>query len=167
VGSTGAKAARTRRRAGAQSRHCAAAALRSSLAPSSVRSRRAPFAAAPATTAARPRGRGGATTATRGPDPAIRCEIAAMRGGMCACSAAPLLGRLVDRGSGGCGLRARAAALCLRGNFSRGVAGSPWRRARGRVGKGKWVLVYSCCPCLVFGHSARDSWGLFSCNFFL
>lgn len=36
VGSTGAKAPRTRRRAGAQSRHCAAAALSSSLAPSSL-----------------------------------------------------------------------------------------------------------------------------------
>ena len=56
VGSTGAKEARTRRRTGAQSRLCAAAALRSSLAPSSVRSRCAPFAVAPTTTAAPPVG---------------------------------------------------------------------------------------------------------------
>ena len=74
VGSTGAKAARTRRRPGAQSRHCAAAARSSSLAPSSARARArarcAPLAAAAAIKAARlPNGRGGA---------AIRCEIAAM-----------------------------------------------------------------------------------------
>ena len=70
VGSTGAKAARTRRRPGAQSRHCAAAARSSSLAPSSARARCAPLAAAAAIKAARlPNGRGGA---------AIRCEIAAM-----------------------------------------------------------------------------------------
>lgn len=86
VGSTGAKAPRTRRRAGAQSRHCAAAALSSSLAPSSLGgflSLAAPPAAATATAAllppahpglaSLPARRGATTAAWRG-----GCKIAAM-----------------------------------------------------------------------------------------